>query len=55
MIIIGIDIGGTFIKFTAIYQQEKILKNTKIPTNIKLGKSAFISQLAAQVKIWQKE
>lgn len=55
MIVIGIDIGGTFVKFTAINQNEKILKSTKISTNIKLGTGAFIEELTAQIKTWQKE
>ena len=55
MISIGIDIGGTFVKFTAVNQNEKILKNTEIPTNTKLSKNAFIEELAAQIKTWQKE
>lgn len=55
MISIGIDIGGTFVKFTAVNQNEKVLKNIKIPTNTNLGKNAFIEELANQVKFWQKE
>ncbi|MBQ4493095.1 MAG: ROK family protein [Elusimicrobiaceae bacterium] len=55
MIAVGIDIGGTFTKFIAVDQKGKVLKNIQLPTNIKLNKSAFINQLANQVKIWQKD
>ena len=52
---IGIDIGGTFIKFILVNQKKEILKSTQIATSVKLTKQAFISQLAAVVKEWQKD
>lgn len=55
MISIGIDIGGTFVKFIAINQNGKILKNTKIPTNIKLTAQGFIKEISSVVKEWQKD
>lgn len=55
MISIGIDIGGTFVKFTAINQNGKVLKNTKIATNTKLTSKVFINELATVVKTWQKD
>lgn len=55
MISIGIDIGGTFIKFMAIDAQGKVLKRTAIVTDTTLSAQAFVKQLAAIVKEWQKE
>lgn len=55
MISIGIDIGGTFIKFMAVNEQGKILNRTAIPTNTKLTAQAFIKEIAAVVKEWQKD
>ena len=52
---IGIDIGGTFIKFMAIDAQGEVLKRTAIVTDINLSAQAFVKQLAAVVKQWQKE
>ena len=55
MIFIGIDIGGTFIKFTAINAKKEILKSTQIPTNTKLTAADFIEQLAQKVKEIQQQ
>ena len=52
---IGIDIGGTFIKFMAIDEQGKVLKRTAIVTDTNLSAQAFVRQLAAVVKDWQKD
>lgn len=52
---IGIDIGGTFIKFILVNQKKEVLKSTQIATSVKLTKRAFISQLAGVVKEWQKD
>ena len=55
MISIGIDIGGTFVKFTVINQNKNILKATAIATNKKLSKRSFVKELAAVVKTWQED
>jgi len=52
---IGIDIGGTFIKFMAIDAQGKVLKRTAIVTDINLSAQAFVKQLATVIKEWQKD
>ncbi|MDR0953474.1 MAG: ROK family protein [Elusimicrobiota bacterium] len=52
MIAIGIDIGGTFIKFFAVDSKLKIIKSDSIPTYTKLNAEAFLSKIAEKVKIW---
>ncbi len=53
MISIGIDIGGTFVKFFAVNEKKEILKTDKIPTDTKLSEKEFIGQLAKIVNEWR--
>lgn len=54
MIAIGIDIGGTFVKFFAVNESGKIIKKDKVPTYVTLKAGAFLSQLAHIVNGWRK-
>ena len=53
MISIGIDIGGTFVKFFAVNDRKKILKTDKIPTYTTLSGKAFLGQLSRIVNEWR--
>ncbi len=55
MISIGIDIGGTFVKFFAVNDKKRILKTDKIPTYTTLGRNAFLAQLSRIVNEWRGE
>lgn len=55
MIIFGIDIGGTFVKFLALNEKGNILKQDKFPTPSYLSAVKFSQFLADIVKIWCKE
>lgn len=55
MIAIGIDIGGTFVKFFAVDQKGKILKKDKVPTYNTLTANGFLTHLADIVNEWKKE
>ena len=55
MIAIGIDIGGTFVKFFAVNSKKKVLKENKIPTYTTLGGKTFLGQLSGIVKEWRKD
>jgi glucokinase len=55
MIAIGIDIGGTFVKFFAVNDKRKIIKRDKIPTYNTLTANAFLTQLSDIVNEWKKE
>lgn len=55
MIAIGIDIGGTFVKFFAVDDKKRILKEDKIPTYTTLSGKEFLGQLSGIVNEWRKE
>lgn len=55
MISIGIDIGGTFVKFFAVNDKKEILKTDKIPTDTTLTDKEFVAQLSKIVKDWRKD
>ena len=52
---IGIDIGGTFIKFAAADERGNIIKKTAIRTDSALSKERFLGAIAAVVNAWKKE
>jgi glucokinase len=47
---IGIDLGGTFIKYALGFRQGKILKEKKIPTDSQATNSAILGQLSEAVR-----
>lgn len=53
MISLGIDIGGTFIKFFAINEKGKILKTHSAPTSTALSAEEFLDWLAKTVNDWK--
>ncbi|MCR5505233.1 MAG: ROK family protein [Elusimicrobiaceae bacterium] len=55
MIFFGIDIGGTFVKFLALNEKGKILKQDKFPTPLSLTAAKFSQFLSDIIKIWCKE
>ena len=55
MIAIGIDIGGTFVKFIAADKNGKILKRHKMCTCQNQSAARFLQQLAEVVNNWKKE
>jgi glucokinase len=55
MIAIGIDIGGTFVKFFAVNEKKKIIKKDKVPTYTTLTANAFLTQIADIVNDWKAE
>lgn len=55
MIGIGIDVGGTYVKFLAVDARGKALKTARIETDLKGGPGAFLKQIAAQVNEWKRE
>lgn len=55
MIGIGIDVGGTYVKFLAVDESGKTLKQDQIPTRAEEGPKAFIEKVAAFTLNWQKE
>lgn len=55
MISLGIDIGGTFIKFFAINEKGKILKTHSAPTSTALSADEFLDWLAKTVNDWKAE
>lgn len=55
MISIGIDIGGTFVKFFAVNEKGRILKKDKVPTYNTLSANAFLSQISDIVNDWKAE
>lgn len=54
MIAIGIDIGGTFVKFFAVNDKKRVLKEDKIPTYTTLSGKAFLGQLSRIVNEWRE-
>ncbi len=55
MIGIGIDVGGTFVKFFAVNEKAKVLKSARLETSFADGPKEFLKQIAAQVNAWKKE
>lgn len=55
MISVGIDIGGTFVKFFALNEQGKILKTDKVPTYTTLTADGFLTQIAQTINDWKNE
>jgi glucokinase len=47
MIGIGVDIGGTFVKFLVLNEKNEVLYKEKIPTDRSHGKKGFIEQIGA--------
>ena len=47
---IGIDLGGTFVKFGAVDESRNILKKDKIPTPVGCDYRATVSAIAEAVK-----
>lgn len=54
MKLIGIDIGGTFIKFVLVSEQGKVLRNLQIATDTTLTKLAFVKELSGYITILRK-
>lgn len=55
MIGIGIDIGGTFVKFFVLNEKGEILRTEKIETDYSRGANGFIEQLAAYINRFKQE
>ncbi|ACC97725.1 Repressor, ORF, kinase protein family [Elusimicrobium minutum Pei191] len=55
MIGIGIDVGGTFVKFFALNEQGKEIKYHKLETDMSKGPAFFIKQIADFINVWKKE
>jgi glucokinase len=55
MIGIGIDAGGTFVKFLAVNESGEIIAKNQIPTLAQNGPKQFVDKIAACVKDWQKK
>lgn len=53
MIALGIDIGGTFVKFYAVNSKGKILKTLSAPTSTALSADEFLDWLASTVNEWK--
>jgi Transcriptional regulator/sugar kinase len=54
MIALGIDIGGTYVKFFAVNEKGKVLKSDKMPTYKTLDAEGFLTQLADIINSWKK-
>ena len=54
MISIGIDVGGTFVKFCAADKKGKIIKSLQLDTDMSKGPDGFIKQMADVVNEWKK-
>jgi glucokinase len=52
---IGIDVGGTFVKFCAAGRDGRVIRKASIPTDTKLDAAAFLGGLSAVVNTWKKE
>ncbi|MFA5937577.1 MAG: ROK family protein [Candidatus Paceibacterota bacterium] len=55
MIGIGIDAGGTFIKFLAVTENGDAIESKQIPTLSQDGSKAFTEKICSAVKDWQKQ
>jgi len=54
MISIGIDVGGTFVKFFAVKKGGKVVATFRLDTDMSRGPSYFIRQTADFVNEWKK-
>ena len=52
---IGIDVGGTFAKVAAVTPAAKILIQTQIPTDSRLGPAAFVGRIGRLLAAWRKD
>lgn len=52
---IGIDVGGTYVKFFAVNKNGKILKTARVETELGLGADKFLENIACVVNDWKKE
>ena len=55
MIGVGIDIGGTFVKFFVLNEKGEILRTEKIETDYSQGANGFIDQVAAYINRFKQE
>ena len=53
MIGIGVDIGGTFVKFLVLNEKNEVLHKEKIPTDRSGGKQGFVAGIAQFIKAMQ--
>ncbi|WP_428898515.1 glucokinase [Parelusimicrobium proximum] len=51
---IGIDVGGTFVKFFAVDEKGKMINQSRLETSLENGPAKFMSDIAAQINEWKK-
>ncbi|WP_424245138.1 glucokinase [Elusimicrobium posterum] len=55
MIGIGVDVGGTYVKFFAVTEDGKIIKEERLDTYMDKGPKNFIKQIADFINKWKME
>ncbi|MGB2578538.1 glucokinase [Elusimicrobium simillimum] len=55
MISIGIDVGGTYVKFFAVDVKGNIIKSHKLETDMNRGPAYFLKQISDFINEWKKE